>query len=620
MTEVDWPERYKCIVELLRQQAGLSFAPSERDVVKHAIRRTMQSAGCTNTGDYANLLNSNAEALDVLLATITGGETRFFRDAGQFRIISDLILPDIRRRRGPGHTIRFWSAGCGSGEEVYSLAMILHRSGALSNADVLGSDISAQALERAREAVYPDSSLGGENPELAMSYLTQKDGKHHVSAAIKKSVRFEFLNLALDNYPSVASGTRGMDLIMCRNVLSYFDEDTMHTVVQRLFRSLAEGGWLITSPADPPIYEFEMFDFIPTEDGLAYRKANMSSAAATPSADDSATSLGENAGSLGENAGSLGENAGSFAVSAGVSSESAGSRSEGVGALGESTASVGASASSLRGSTAAAGERTAPLSQDAVSRSDNTQTLGATRTPRPATRRTPSNETARASAPLAEARPSSERTVKTPEAVPAANAARTANPTARAKLAPTAVAGTVAMAAAGLKTRDASNFASPSRNRILADARQALADGDFPRAAELTNDLRGDGAIIHIKAMAGIDVALAAKACEVATNKRPLSQELRYLYAILLIELDRCDEAVEALQRVLYLDQSLARAHYSLGAVLVSLGDIDGAKQSFHATLEICDRSSPDQPVPLGDNETVRELRSKTRSQLGAIE
>ncbi len=429
MKDVGWSDEYEAIVRLLGLRAGLSFQPSERDTVAQAILRTMKLAGCSNTAEYLRLLKADVDALHLLLAATSVGETYFFRDSGQFRIISDLILPDIRRRRGPGHTIRIWSAGCASGEEAYSLAMLLHRSGALSQATILGTDISQEALSLARTAVYPESSLRGAGAKMARPYLTEKDGKYYVNATMKKSVRFETLNLALDNYPSIGSGTRGMDLILCRNELPCFDQQTVDSVVSKLFRSLAEGGWLITAPSDPPILEYEMFDFIPTEDGLAYRKANMSSTANL---------------------------------------------------VGDPHAS-------------------AALQQQTTGTVSEAETILAPKT-----------------------KP------QDPE--------------------PSKVV--------------------PRGNKRFAEARQALADGDCQRAADLTTDMRGEGAIIHIKALASIDVGLAAKACAVATNKRPLSQELQYLNAVLMMDLNKHREAVESLQRVLYLDESLALAHFSLGAAL----------------------------------------------------
>lgn len=481
MTDVGWNDDFEAIVRLLELRAGLSFQPGQRDTVERAILRTMEYAGCSSASEYLRHLESDAEALDHLLTATSVGESYFFRDSGQFRIISDLVLPDIRRRRGPGHTIRIWSAGCGAGEEAYSLAMLFHRCGALSQATILGTDISQEALSRARAAIYPESSLRGNGARMARPYLQEKDGKFHVSPIMKKSVRFETLNLALNNYPSTGSGTRGMDLIVCRNELLRLDQPTIDSVVSRLFRSLAEGGWLITSPADPPILEYEMFDFVPTEDGLAYRKANMSAASASPS------------------------------------------------------------------------EPPDSVPQEPIASTEDA--------PEPAPR------------------PAHSKTL-----------------------------------------RFTSKPATKPRNKRFAEARQALTDGDFQRAADLTTDMRGEGAIIHIKALASIDVQQAAEACAVATRKRPLSQELQYLNAVLMMDLNRHHAAVESLQRVLYLDESLALAHYSLGAALRALGDVEGARHAYRKALSICERLPQDQLVALGDDETVGQLRELTATQLNAIE
>ena len=472
MTDVTWRADYKAIVDLLGLRAGLSFHSGQRETVEDAIAHAMEAANCTSVDDFLARLKADADVLDDLLVAATVGETYFFREPGQFRIISDLVLPDVRRRRGPGHTIRIWSAGCASGEEAYSLAMLLHRRGALSQASVLGTDISREALTRARDAIYREWSLRGEGIEMAKAYLTQRNGKHHVNPTIKKSVRFEYLNLALDNYPSIASGTRGMDLIMCRNVMIYFDQQTVDSVVARIYRSLAEGGWLITAASDPPILDYEMFDFVPTEYGLAYRKANMSVGA------NSAADPGESK----------------------------------------------------------------PVDTNATPAKSET------------------------------------------------------------------------------KTRLTSTATKRTGSRRVAEARQALADGDYQRAADLTSDLRGEGSVIHIKAMASIDVTLAAKACATATSKRPLSQELHYLNAVLLMDLNRHEEAAESLRRVLYLDESLALVHFSLGAALRTLGDFEGAQRAFRNTVEICDRSPQNEPVPLGDDETMGELRALAKTQLDAIE
>jgi chemotaxis protein methyltransferase CheR len=494
MTEVAWSSEYSTIAEFLGLRAGLSFDPGQRDSIDQAIRQAMQHAGCSKIEDYLRLLNSDSDAFDELLLATTDSDTYFFRDAAQFRVVSELILPDIRRRRGPGHTTRIWSAGCASGEEAYSLAMLLHRNGALSQASILGTDISLAALARARAATYRESSLRGEGTGMAKPYLTHRAGQYRVNATIKRSVRFEHLNLALGNYPSTGSGTRGIDLIFCRNVLSNFDEQTIQLVVGRLFRSLAEGGWLIIASDDPPVFEYEAFDFVPTDHGLAYRRANLSCEESTPFADPPASE-----------------------------------------ALDVTTSRVVTKAD-------------AKVSR-VVTRADAKVSRVVTR----------------------------------------------------------------AETAAGSKAT------KPFGSKARAEARKALADGDFQRAADLTTDLRGDGAIIHIKAMSSIDVARAEQACVVATKRRPFSQELQYLYAVVLMDLNRHKEAAESLRRVLYLDGSLARVHFSLGTTLRRLGDVEEAQLAFRSAVEICDRASPDQPVPLGEDETMGELRALAKTQLEAI-
>ena len=135
------------------------------------------------------MVYSSTMLLPALVAIIynDGGEKQFFRDPGQFRIVSDLILPDIRRRRGPGHTIRIWSAGCASGEEAYSLAMLLHRRGALSQASILGTDVSSSALQRARVAEYDETELSDEQSSMAGPFLIERGGRLHINASMKQS-------------------------------------------------------------------------------------------------------------------------------------------------------------------------------------------------------------------------------------------------------------------------------------------------------------------------------------------------------------------------------------------------------------------------------------------------
>src|SRR5262249_141034 len=153
-------------------------------------------------------------------------------------------------------------------EEAYSLAILFDQEGLGDSCHLLATDISQKALSRAREAVYGDWSLRGENNTAALPYLIpnnpqaprrvfeaagfapERNGKadiYRVIERIRGRAIFQPLNLALDTYPSFANGTWGMDLILCRNVLIYFDRETVRRVAERLYRTLADGGWLVTA-------------------------------------------------------------------------------------------------------------------------------------------------------------------------------------------------------------------------------------------------------------------------------------------------------------------------------------------------------------------------------------
>ncbi|MBV8357685.1 MAG: chemotaxis protein CheR, partial [Deltaproteobacteria bacterium] len=208
---------------------------------------------------------------DELTNELTVPETYFFRHATQFDLIRSQILPEVRHRAGFEHTVRCWSAGCSTGEEAYSIAIALSETGLGNSARVIGTDISLAALAWARAGKYRAWSLRGEGAASAGSYLRTDGEWKVVEDAIRRRVTFLRLNLAQDCYPSSSDGISDMDLILCRNVLIYFDEQTVVGVARRLFNSLACGGWLLTAAADPILAEHAPFEVIVTEAGLLYR-------------------------------------------------------------------------------------------------------------------------------------------------------------------------------------------------------------------------------------------------------------------------------------------------------------------------------------------------------------
>ncbi len=266
--------RIEPILGLIRERAGLAFPSRRHEQVAVGIARAMARYGVADATAYPELVRRQAAAFDDLVDELTVGETYFFRDPQHFELIRRRVLPEIRRLRPPGHLPRSWSAGCASGEEAYSLAIVLLEEGFPSAVRILATDVSQRALAQARQAVFGPWSLrrkGGNG--WVPRYFRPSGTEYLLVPWVRERVRFEYHNLARDSYPSTSTGIWDMDLILCRNVLIYFDSDGVAEVARRLYRTLAPGGWLITGPSDPPLAEHVPLETVVTPQGVFYRRS-----------------------------------------------------------------------------------------------------------------------------------------------------------------------------------------------------------------------------------------------------------------------------------------------------------------------------------------------------------
>ncbi len=201
---------------------------------------------------------------EVLASHLTIGETYFFREPRAFEVLAQEVLPAfIHARRGREQRLRLWSAACCSGEEAYSLAMLLHQ--VLPDIQnwqikILATDINPRFLRRATAGSYTDWSFRNAPPGLKERYfIRQESNRYEVIPEIKAMVTFAHLNLAEDGYPSLATETNAMDLIFCRNVLMYFKVAQIERVVAGLHHSLVDDGWLVVSPSETSQALFSRF-------------------------------------------------------------------------------------------------------------------------------------------------------------------------------------------------------------------------------------------------------------------------------------------------------------------------------------------------------------------------
>ncbi len=263
---------YEAVAQFVAAHTGLQFPANRHEHTETAIRRAMERSRSRSAEHYLDVLKTDAVALDNLVCELTVGETYFFREPEQFEFLRREVLPELRQRRPPSHVFRVWSAGCATGEEAYSLAILFEQEGLGERVRVLATDISRAALARAHQAVYNDWSLRGQGASAAGSYLARRGKNHVLDEKVRRRVTLEYLNLAQDVYPSFASDTRGMDLILCRNVLIYLDPQTVQRVAGRLLQSLAPGGWLLTASSDPPLQDLDPFAIVIRDVGVFYRR------------------------------------------------------------------------------------------------------------------------------------------------------------------------------------------------------------------------------------------------------------------------------------------------------------------------------------------------------------
>jgi chemotaxis protein methyltransferase CheR len=234
----------------------MALPESRTPDLRRALERAVAEASLPDARALLGVLSSKALAgdlLDTMISALNVSETHLFRGAPQIQALEQRILPELVDRRRREQRLRIWSAACSTGEEAYTLAILLSRvlrRTAEWDVLVLATDINGDALERARRGLYSAWSLRGAPEFVRTTYLAPVGDRFEIVPQIRGMVTFSRLNLAEDTYPSVSTNTQDMDLIVCRNVLIYFDEEGARAVVRRLRDALAEGGWLILGPVE----------------------------------------------------------------------------------------------------------------------------------------------------------------------------------------------------------------------------------------------------------------------------------------------------------------------------------------------------------------------------------
>jgi chemotaxis protein methyltransferase CheR len=268
------PEEFVRFRDWIHRHSGIFLEDQKADPLRISLVARATRHGFTEFDEYYRLLVNDEAEFKELLNLITINETSFFRFPAQFDALRTTVIPEILQNKLAGSKqFRVWSAGCSTGEEPYTIAMSLLESGLDSQGyriEVLGTDVSTEALGKAKHAVYPSKSVANLAEDVVDRYFDPVKGGHRVRHQVRELVDFQYHNLIKEPYPLVLMGN--WDIIFCRNVTIYFRLESTRRVVQNFFDSLNPGGYLFIGHSETLASISDKFEPVHTNEVFLYRK------------------------------------------------------------------------------------------------------------------------------------------------------------------------------------------------------------------------------------------------------------------------------------------------------------------------------------------------------------
>lgn len=265
--------------DLIYQVSGIHFAPNKKYLLESRLQSRLEARKLKNFDEYHLFLKFDPrrqEELTFLFNEITTNETSFFRNMPQITAFEREVLPALieSKRQGGLRRLRIWSAACSSGEEPYTLAIVLREvlKDDIKNwsVEVVANDISTEMLQKAEEAVYGDYAMRATPLLVKQRYFDkQPDGQFKLKPEARKLVRFMYLNFS--DAPKMKA-MNGFDVVFCRNVLIYFDDEAKKRFVQHFYDALVPGGYFFIGHSESLHNISRAFKTVHYNQALAYKK------------------------------------------------------------------------------------------------------------------------------------------------------------------------------------------------------------------------------------------------------------------------------------------------------------------------------------------------------------
>ncbi|HKK55338.1 protein-glutamate O-methyltransferase CheR [Marinobacter sp.] len=269
------PQEYETFKSFLQDACGILLGENKQYLVKSRLRRIMAEHELATLGELLERIKrtSRGNLREVVVEAMTTNETLWFRDSHPFRILQEKLLPEFADARTGGQSLRIWSAAASTGQEPYSVAMIIEefrrqRPDKLRNVKIIATDISGSVLEVARRGEYEMLAIGrGLSPERQKQFFTPTlSGSWQIKPNIRSMVEFRELNL-LERYL-----LGKFDIVMCRNVLIYFSAELKKDILTRIHATLNPGGYLILGASESLNGLSDLYEMVHCKPGIIYQK------------------------------------------------------------------------------------------------------------------------------------------------------------------------------------------------------------------------------------------------------------------------------------------------------------------------------------------------------------
>lgn len=244
------------IIELVSVKGGLRVRSQDGEILSNAVLARTKLLKTSPFEYYRILISDSDESkheFSALSCLLIAGESYFFRDAGQFDLLRKTVLPELISSHNEDRRLRIWSAGCSTGEEPYSLAILVNElipDLCRWEVFILGTDIKSELLEKAEKGIYGAWSFRQVEPATQSKYFSKRRDEWVLSGRIRRMVAFRQGDLLNDELPDFGKGLHDMDLILCRNMFIYYQVDAISAMVRKLTAALVEGGYLMIGHAE----------------------------------------------------------------------------------------------------------------------------------------------------------------------------------------------------------------------------------------------------------------------------------------------------------------------------------------------------------------------------------